>query len=71
MFSAGDEATSSITANFRIEDARVARAFVDALCAEKGSRSKLPNVLESHFETASAERDFFANGPYGSRAKTR
>ena len=61
-------ATSSITANFRIEDAR---AFVDALCAGKGSRSKLPNVLESHFETASAERDFFANGPYGSRAKTR
>ena len=57
-------ATSSITANFRIEDTKAARAFVDALCSDTAARPNLPNVMETHFESAIAERDFFLKGPY-------
>lgn len=61
-------ATSSITANFRIEDAATARAFVDALCADSCKVPNLPNVMESSFETRTEERNFFLRGPYGRKA---
>jgi len=61
-------ATSSITANFRIEDAVTARAFVDALCANFCKVPNLPNVMESNFETRTEERDFPLRGPYGRKA---
>ena len=61
-------ATSSITANFRIEDAATARAFVDALCADSCKVPNLPSVMESNFETRTEERDFFIRGPYGRKA---
>lgn len=61
-------ATSSITANFRIEDAATARAFVDALCADSCKVPNLPNVMESSFETKTEERNFFLHGPYGRKA---
>ena len=60
-------ATSSITANFRIEDAAIARAFVNALFADSCKVPNLPNLMESNFESRSEERAFFLKGPYGRR----
>lgn len=62
-------ATSSITANFRIEDPKTARDFVDALVSDSAPEPNLPKVMETHFETALAERDFFLNGPYARGVK--
>ena len=53
-------ATSSITANFRIDNPKMAKAFVDASAHEPN----LPRVMETHFESPRAERDFFLRGPY-------
>ena len=64
-------ATSSITANFRIEDTKAARAFVDALCSDTATRPNLPKVMETHFESAIAERDFFLKGPYARRSRVK
>ena len=57
-------ATSSITANFRIEDPKMAKAFVNALCSDSAREPNLPRVMETHFESPRAERDFFLRGPY-------
>ena len=64
-------ATSSITANFRIDDPKAARAFVDALCSETAARPNLPNVMETYFESAIAERDFFLKKPYARRRRAK
>ena len=64
-------ATSSITANFRIEDTKAARAFGDALCSDTATRPNLPKVMETHFESAIAERDFFLKGPYARRSRVK
>ena len=57
-------ATSSITANFRIDDPKMAQRFVDALCSDSAREPNLPRVKETRFESPSAERDFFIRGPY-------
>lgn len=42
-------AISSITANFRIEDPKMAKAFVNALCSDSAREPNLPRVMETHF----------------------
>ena len=64
-------ATSSITANFRIDDPNTASAFVDALVSDSTPRPSLPKVMETHFETPLAERDFFLKGPYARGAMSK
>ena len=64
-------ATSSITANFVIDDPLAAKAFVDAFVAKSAPKPNLPRVMEAHFETPLAEREFFLNGPYAHERKPR
>ena len=64
-------ATSSITANFRIKDPKMAKAFVNALCSDSVREPNLPRVMETHFESPKAERDFFLKGPYATGVRQR